>query len=208
MKQGTKRPADDQHHHDDVLATLYRRFDNLAVYLQGKNIVPYRPNLRQCKLANKEVTNTVPPQPLILNTIEAIDSFDEDIDPFYSDISFIFCREQLAPLLLQRITKSLQKFISLASSTEDFLALSDSLKSLCVIDSALETSLIEVPRHTCQLFLIHRLSFDGPYDTFLYVFNKSEFFKFKHLVEQRRTVKHEKGPIGIGKTMLCYTYGN
>ena len=46
MKHGTKRAADDRHH-DDVLATLYWQFDNLAVYPQDKIIVPYRPNLRQ-----------------------------------------------------------------------------------------------------------------------------------------------------------------
>ena len=208
MQQGTKRPVDDYHHHDNVLATLYRRFDNLAVYLQGKNIVPYRPNLRQCKVANMEVANTVSPQPLTLNTIEDIDSFDEHIDPFYSDISFIFSREQLAPLLIQRTTEALWNFEGLAASTEDFLVLSDSLRNLCVIDGTLETALIEVPRHTCESFLIHRRSFDRPYETFLYVFNKSEFFNFKNLVEQIDTVKHEKGPIGIGKTILCYTYGN
>ena len=103
-----RRSAHDQHYHDDVLATLYQRFDNLTVYIQGKNIVPYRLSLRQCKLANIEITNIVSPT---LNTIE-------DIDPFYLDISFIFCREQLAPLPLQRITKSLPNFTSLASSAD------------------------------------------------------------------------------------------
>ena len=72
MKHGTKRAADDRHH-DDVLATLYWQFDNLAVYPQDKIIVPYRPNLRQWKLANMEVANTASPQPLTLNTIDDID---------------------------------------------------------------------------------------------------------------------------------------
>ena len=159
--------------------------------------------MRQCKLAN-----TVSPRSITLNTIEDIDSFNEDIDPLYSNISFIFSRDQLAQLLIQRTTEALWNFEGLAASTEDFFVLSYSLRNLCVIDGTLETALVEIPRHTCELFLIHRLSFDRPYETFLYVFNKSEFFNFKNLVEQIDTVKHEKGPIGIGKTMLCYTYGN
>lgn len=69
-------------------------------------------------------------------------------------------------------------------------------------------SILEAPQHTVEAFLPERLSFDMEYNSFLMVFSKAEFQAFKQAVEAPfGGTQHEEGALGIGKTVLAYTYG-
>lgn len=117
-----------------------------------------------------------------------------------------FSRVQLTPLLSSR--KRVYEEGAVEFRNGIHVSLQDTLYTLSSVISASTNNIcvVEIPSHTKHSYLPLRINFDSPYDTFLYVLNKEEFFKFEKALQHRR-LWHEMGPMGIGKTLLCYAYG-
>jgi hypothetical protein len=106
---------------------------------------------------------------------------------------------------------SVHQLVPILNERKADISLNTRLESLLKIDSVDENYMIlEIPMHTKHCYLPLRISFDSPFDTYLYVFNKREFFEFASEVHRYkdRYLWHELGPIGIGKSLLCYSYSN
>lgn len=212
------------------MAILYLRFKELSKFLiqeesdqkeKAKNPHPYIPpfNAAVVALANTLLAESAEEEPkhkriaLTNHVVEITEKTDvmgnvREEDPFDYNFSSAFSRQQLAPILQPRQDSDVS-FRNFPYSDEDTKLLSSSLEKLAIMDNPnVETALIEVPRHTISLFLPHRIVFDDPFDSFVYVFSKKEFEDFKTRVESRVVAQHEKGPIGIGKSLLAYTYGS
>ena len=145
--------------------------------------------------------------------VEEIEGGKDKFDTLFPNFSGEFTRNQLAPLLSLRKERSYDldefpMYMSNHSVGNDF---KEALLKLSAIDSLQEPfAVIEVPLHTSVNFLPGRIRFDLKFNSYFYVLNKEEFLLFEKKMSSLMTgiIFHEVGPIGIGKTMLCYSYGN
>ena len=129
------------------------------------------------------------------------------------EFSHLIRRQQVEVLLRRR--KKLVLLGSAEGSDDTHITMSDSLMELGhMVEQAgpREIRIVEVPFHTTKRYMIQRISFDPNFSTFFYIMNKEELMYFERLIEYHRRplgfLVHEKGPMGIGKSMLAYTYGN
>ena len=129
---------------------------------------------------------------------------------YADDFSVTVTRQQVGPLLNPR------KEVFIPGRTEHFsesrhISLPDALSSFNVLNKSTDAVVVvEVPFHTVKPYLTDRLKFDPGLNSFLYVLNRNEFLNFGAYTKRidPNILEHERGPIGIGKSMLCYAYGN